>query len=109
MVIEPAQHSPYRSEVDHPFTGVRSALVILTQTSIAIAPSEAAFHNPAFGQDVKAALLFWTTHNIKHKGEQLFHPLDQLASITLIRPHPFEAWECAIRGSEQLDSTVAIS
>src|SRR5688572_16968349 len=102
MAIEPSQHAPGRSEIHHPFTARHSTLVILTQATIAIEPSQAAFDNPALGQDHKAALLFGATHNIEHKGEEVLHPLYQLTGITLIGPHAFEAWQGAIRGIEQL-------
>src|SRR5689334_19988738 len=108
MVIEPAQHSAYRSKVDHTFAAGHSALVILTQATIAIEPSERALHDLAFRQNHKAALLLRATHNIEHKGETSVYPLSQHPGVTLIRPHPPQAWHTAIGRVEQFLCAIAI-
>jgi hypothetical protein len=57
MTIEPAEHPPNGRDVNHSFAHIDPALVVLTQPTVAIEPSQSALHNPALGQDLKALLL----------------------------------------------------
>jgi hypothetical protein len=57
MTIEPAEHPPKGRDVNHAFAHIDLALVVLTQPTVAIEPSQSALHNPALGQDLKALLL----------------------------------------------------
>src|SRR5215211_96876 len=109
MAIEPPEHSANGSEVNHTFAQICSSLVILTQPAIAIEPAQGTFDDPALGQYLKATLLFGPAYDIQHEGEELMHPFHQHPGITLIGPHPFEAWQAAIGGIEQLYRAFTIS
>jgi hypothetical protein len=54
MTIEPAEHPPNGRDVDHSFAHIGPSLVVLTQSAVAIEPSQSALDNPALGQDLKA-------------------------------------------------------
>jgi hypothetical protein len=58
MMIEPAQHPPNGRNVNHSFAHIDPLLVVLTQPTVAIEPSQSALDKRALGQDVKALLLF---------------------------------------------------
>ena len=57
MTIEPAEHPPNERDVNHSFAHIDPSLVVLTQPTVAIEPSQRALDNPALGQDLKALLL----------------------------------------------------
>ena len=57
MALEPAEHPPNGRDVNHSFAHIDPALVVLTQPTVAIEPSQSALDNPALGQDLKALLL----------------------------------------------------
>ena len=57
MAIEPAEHPPNGRDVNRFFAHIGPSLVVLTQPTVAIEPSQSALDNPALGQDLKALLL----------------------------------------------------
>jgi len=57
MTIEPAEHPPNGRDVNLSFAHIGPSLVVLTQPTVAIEPSQSALDNPALGQDLKALLL----------------------------------------------------
>src|SRR5215212_1467240 len=109
MAIEPTEHSATGSEIHHAFAHICSSLVVLTQPAVAIEPAEGAFDDPTLGQDLKTALLLGPTYDIQHEGKELMHPFHQHHGIALIGPYPFEAWQAAIAGIEQLYRAFTIS
>ena len=57
MTIAPAEHPPNGRAVRHSFAQIDPSLVVRTQPTVAIEPSQRALDNPALGQDLKALLL----------------------------------------------------
>src|SRR4029453_19608830 len=102
MAIEPAEHSADRSEINHAFAHICSSLVVLAQPSVAIEPTQGTFDDPALGQNLKPALPSGPAYNLQDKSEEFIHHFHQHPGITLIGPHTFEAWQCAVGGIEQV-------
>ena len=57
MTIELAEHPPNGCDVKRSFAHIDPSLVVLTQPTVAIEPSQSALDNPALGQDLKVLLL----------------------------------------------------
>ena len=57
MTIEPAEHPPNGRDVNLSFAHIGPSLVVNTQPTVAIEPSQIALDNPVLGQDLKALLL----------------------------------------------------
>src|SRR5436853_4241921 len=88
-----ADHKANHRHIDEDFTRLRQPLKVFGKTTLAVQPTERAFHYPPSGQQHKSFLAFFLLHYRQLPAQFLPYPLYQLSSIPTICPDQLQPAE----------------
>jgi len=81
------QHESDHGDLNHGLAIFNQFFIVLAEATGMAQPSKRAFHDPAFGKDLKTNLLFELPNDLQHPTTPAIEPLDQLSGVTAIGPH----------------------
>src|SRR5215212_7850685 len=88
-----ADHKAYHRHINEGFTRLWQPLEVFGKTTLAVQPTERAFHHPPPGQQHKSFLTFFLLHYQQLPAQFLPYPLYQLSSIPTICPYQLQPTE----------------
>lgn len=93
-----AAHEHGHRPSDNGFAGVGAPFEVTDQTLTLQEPGEGSFHDPAPGQDLKAADVVAAADDVEHEVEVVGSPVLERTAIATVRPDPGQLWQ-ALAGS----------
>src|ERR1700683_94487 len=91
---EAADHDSDHANSQHGLAMINADFVVAAQSPRFEEPAKGSFHNPAFGQNLKAFDLIATSHDfqLEHAiGTKLFNPTHQISEIATVGPDDLQA------------------
>jgi len=98
---QPAAHECGHRPPDDSFAGVGAPFVVTDQAPTAQEPGKGSFHDPAAGQDLKAAYIVAAADDVEDESEVLGGPVLEVAAVAAVGPDQRESRKVAPRRGQQ--------
>lgn len=107
-ICKPREHHANHGNLDHRLAPLDRPLIVSSQTTISIEPTECAFHDPTVWQDLETFGMIRTFHDIEHTSTGHFDSLNEFTCVPAISPNASQTGEASWNVSQHQLGSVPI-